>query len=92
MIAILGNTRYGWNLHAWDLPLSLVEPAAKIGFAAQLSFTFAAIFTRTSLLCFYSRMIGNSGMKVFRRVIIASQIFVAGSGVVFVALIIWNCE
>lgn len=92
MIAILGSIRYGWNLHIWDLPFSIIEPAAKIGFAATIAFTIASIFTRTSLLCFYGRMIENSGRKGFRRVIIASQIFVAVSGIVFLAVIIWRCE
>lgn len=64
----------------------------KIAFAAKIVFTLAATFTRLSLLCFYYRLVKDSGIRWFRHVIWSSMVFVVAICIAFVALVIWQCK
>jgi hypothetical protein len=89
---LLGNIRYGWDRHIWDMPLDLVTSALKMAFVSKILFSLAATFTRLSLLCFYSRLVVNSGIRWFNTVIVVSHGFVVMVGVVFVGLTVWQCR
>lgn len=64
-VVILANVRYDWDRHIWDIPISQYKNASLVAFVAKLAFTFAATFTRLSLLCFYFRLVLDSGHKKF---------------------------
>jgi hypothetical protein len=92
VVVILANERYGWNRHVWDLPFDMIESANIVAFVAKLTFTLAATFIRLSLICFYYRLMKDSGIQWFRYVLHASVLWTASVCIVFVALTIWLCS
>jgi hypothetical protein len=59
---------------------------------AKLTFTLAATFTRLSLICFYYRLVKDSGITWFNWVLHASVAWTLSVCIVFVALTIWLCS
>lgn len=61
---VLGNMRYGWDRHVWDLGLldglSGARNTLIVAFVAKLLFTLASTSTRLSLILFYYRLIQDS--------------------------------
>ncbi|KXH37460.1 integral membrane protein [Colletotrichum simmondsii] len=47
---------YGWNLHVWDVPLSLIKQSRQISMAAQTLFLFASGLSKLSILASYLRL------------------------------------
>jgi len=91
IVVILANQAYGWDLHEWDLPASIIPGANKIAFVAKLMFTFAATFTRLSLICFYYRLVKDSGLTWFNWVLHISVAWTVAVGISFVCETIWLC-
>lgn len=91
IVVILANEAYGWNRHEWDLAPEMIVGANKIAFVAKLMFTFAATFTRTSLICFYYRLVKDSGLKWFNWVLHASLAWTIAVCILFVGETIWLC-
>lgn len=58
--------------HLWDVAPWMYQDANIIAFVAKLNFTLASTFTRLSLICFYYRLIKDSGVKWFKWVLHAS--------------------
>ncbi|KAK3674979.1 hypothetical protein LTR78_005323 [Recurvomyces mirabilis] len=83
---MLANALYGWDRHVWDIPTSEIASANKIAFAAKLMFTLAATFTRLSLICFYYRLVKDSGMKWFKYVLHAALLWTLAVGIGFVCM------
>ncbi|KXL45893.1 hypothetical protein M433DRAFT_66438 [Acidomyces richmondensis BFW] len=90
-VVILANEDYGWDRHEWDIPITMIPAANKIAFVAKLMFTFAATFTRLSLLCFYYRLVKDSGILWFRWVLHASVALALAVCILFVCETIWLC-
>jgi len=63
VVVILANEMYGWNRHEWDMTPDMIVGANKIAFVAKLMFSLAATFTRMSLICFYYRLVKDSGLR-----------------------------
>ena len=59
--------------------------------AAKILFTLSSFFTRQSLLCFYYRLVSDSGMYKFRVAIHLSTVFNIGVVITFVFLSIFLC-
>ncbi|WYZ39944.1 hypothetical protein EsH8_IV_000285 [Colletotrichum jinshuiense] len=53
---ILATQLYGWNLHVWDIPLSLMKQSRQISMAAQTLFLFASCLSKLSILSSYLRL------------------------------------
>ncbi|KAK1815506.1 hypothetical protein LTR12_010057 [Friedmanniomyces endolithicus] len=91
VVVVLANEAYGWNLHEWDLKPSMIVQANKIAFVAKLMFTLAATFTRLSLICFYYRLVKDSGLRWFNWVLHASLAWTVAVCISFVCEVIWLC-
>ena len=91
-VVILANRDYGWNRHIWDIPADMIPGAQKIAFAAKLMFTLAATCTRLSLICFYYRLVKDSGIRWFNWVLHVSVAWTIAVCVDFVAETIWLCR
>jgi len=88
---MLANAVYGWDRHVWDIPTSEIASANKIAFVAKLMFTLAATFTRLSLICFYYRLVKDSGMRWFNYVLHTALLWTLAVGIGFVCMCVWLC-
>lgn len=91
VVVVLANEVYGWDRHEWDLPVTMIPAAGKIAFIAKLMFTLAATFTRLSLICFYYRLVKDSGMRWFNWILHASVLWTVAVCISFIAETIWLC-
>ena len=85
------NRKYGWNRHIWDVEFEMIEKASMIALASKLLFVGASTFTRLSLICFYYRLVGESGIAWFSWVLHASMAFNISIGIAFTCIGIWLC-
>lgn len=91
-MVLLANQSYGWDRHVWDIPFDRLEATSKIAMAAKLTFTAAATFTRLSLLCFYYRLVSDSGKQWFKWLIhinVAYNVFIF---IGFICLAVFLCN
>lgn len=88
----ISNGAYGFSRHIWDIPLSWWPPNIVCDFIAKISFALAATFTRFSVLCFYKRLVINSGIRWFKYVLIACHLFVAALCISLVLPMIFGCR
>ncbi|USW48445.1 hypothetical protein Slin15195_G017640 [Septoria linicola] len=91
-VVILANRRYGWDRHIWDVRYTIIQSANIVAFTAKLLFVGASTFTRISLICFYYRLIKDSGITWFNNVLHASMFFIVGLGIAFTCIGIWLCN
>lgn len=70
----------------------MIPHAQQVAFAAKILFSLAATFIRMSLMCFYYRLVKDSGIKWFSRVLHVSVAWNVVVCLVFVALSIWLCS
>lgn len=91
-IVILANVKYGWDRHIWDVALPQYQDASIIAFAAKIIFTFAATFTRISLICFYFRLVRDSGHTKFRGVLWSAMAWQIAVCISFVLLVVFLCR
>ncbi|CAK1354091.1 unnamed protein product [Cercospora beticola] len=90
-VVILANQRYGWDRHIWDVKPTVYQNAGIVAFTAKLLFVGASSFTRISLICFYYRLVKDSGISWFNKILHASMFFVVGLGIAFTCIGIWLC-
>jgi hypothetical protein len=88
---ILANRKYQWNRHIWDIQPVKFENAGIVAFSAKLLFVQAATFTRMSLICFYYRLVRDSGIDWFIWVLHGGMFFVVSLGIAFTCIGIWLC-
>lgn len=88
---ILANVHYGWNRHIWDVRLDQYTNASLIAMIAKILFTLAATFTRVSLICFYFRLIRDSGHKKFILALWFSMAWQIALCITFVSLSVFIC-
>lgn len=88
---ILANVRYQWDRHIWDVQFTVVQDANIVAMAAKLLFTLAATFTRVSLICFYYRLIKDSGSFWFRWMLHSSMLWTIAVCISFVVLTVFQC-
>jgi len=53
---VLAVTRYGWDIHIWDLTFERLIVGRKISFAAQALFILATALAKMSILISYLRI------------------------------------
>jgi len=91
VIVILANVRFQWNRHLWDVEFTMFESASKIALASKLLFTFAGAFTRASLICFYFRLIKDTGFSIFKYILWAAFAYNIAICIIFVILAVFLC-
>ena len=69
----------------------MYESTNKIAFSAKLMFTFAATFTRMSLICFYYMLVKDSGIVWYKWILHLSQALNAATGITFCTLGVFLC-
>jgi hypothetical protein len=62
---VLASSKYGWDLHIWDLTLAKMVASRQVSFAAQVLYCMATAFVRTSIFSSYLRLAPRGGW--FRR-------------------------
>jgi hypothetical protein len=62
---VLAITRYGWELHIWDLTFNQLVAGRQVSFAAQALFVPATMLAKLSILTSYLRLAPRDSM--FRR-------------------------
>lgn len=77
--------------HVWDIPPSALAHVGQVATAAKLLFTLASFSTRQSLLCFYYRIVSDSGMHIFHIALHAANLFNLSVCIAFVFLTIFQC-
>ena len=70
----------------------MIQSANIIAFIAKIIFSLSATFIRLSLICFYYRLVRDSGTRWFNWVLHASVVWTIGVCVTFIVLTIWLCE
>jgi len=68
-----------------------IQNANIIAFVAKLMFTMASTFTRLSLLCFYYRLVKDSGLRWYKWALHGSLFFVLAICVAFVFMTVFTC-
>jgi hypothetical protein len=63
----------------------------KTQMAGKVLFSAATFFTRVALLLFYYRLVVDTGLKWFKRVIYASLLFDVATFIAFVVLSVFPC-
>jgi hypothetical protein len=89
---ILANDKYYWDRHIWDIPLAGIPSVGKIAMAAKALFVCAAFFTRLSLLCFYYRLLIDTGLDTYRWMLHGTMTFNFMIFLVFLPLSVFQCR
>jgi hypothetical protein len=92
IVVILANVRFQWNRHLWDVEFTMFSSASRIALSTKLLFTFAGSFTRASLICFYFRLIKDTGSSVFKYTLWAAFAYNIAIGIIFVILAVFLCS
>lgn len=90
----LATARYGWDRHAWDVPLQWLPDSLKMRMAFQITFTVASCFTKLSLLWFCRRILGagiKGPFRVFNYCLIGAMALVFILALIFILLTIFTC-
>lgn len=69
----------------------MFQSASIVAFLSKLLFTLAATFARASLICFYFRLIKDTGYSLFKWVLWATFAYNVAIGVAFVILAVFLC-
>ncbi|KAG9940636.1 hypothetical protein KCV02_g4314, partial [Aureobasidium melanogenum] len=92
IVVILANVRYQWNRHLWDVEFTMFQSASIVALATKLLFTLAGSFARASLICFYFRLMKDTGYSIFKYVLWAAFVYNIAIGVTFVILAVFLCS
>ncbi len=90
-VTLTAEFGYGWNRHAWDVPLDEVAPGLRLAIASQILFGTASTLTRLSML-FLIRRILTTGYESLRKVILFAMVLMAVACFVFVTVVIFQCR
>jgi hypothetical protein len=91
VVAMLGNVRFQWNRHMWDVEFNMFSAASKIGMLSKIFFVLASTFTRSSLICFYYQLIQDTGYTLYQWVLRGAFVFNAATGIAFFFLALFFC-
>ncbi|KAL0255118.1 hypothetical protein SLS55_009647 [Diplodia seriata] len=89
---IIANKHYYWDRHIWDVPITAFTGVLKVAFSAKLIFVYASTFTRQSLLCFYYRLVADSGIRWFGWALHLTVFLNVAAAITFTCLGIWQCN
>jgi len=62
---VLASSKFGWDLHIWDLTKAKIIASRQVSFAGQVLYCLASAFVRTSIFSSYLRLAPRGGW--FRR-------------------------
>ena len=69
VLETLANEKFLWNRHIYDIPPENFHVLGLTALAAKYLFCVAATFVRLSILCFYYRLVRDTGETRFRIVV-----------------------
>jgi hypothetical protein len=70
----------------------MFSSASRIALSTKLLFTLAGSFTRASLICFYFRLIKDTGSSIFKYTLWAAFAYNIAIGIIFVILAVFLCS
>ena len=53
---VLASSKYGWDIHIWDVPPSKGIPSRQVSFAAQVLFILSTWLSKISMFVSYLRL------------------------------------
>ncbi|KAI4724200.1 hypothetical protein E4T49_08091 [Aureobasidium sp. EXF-10728] len=92
VVVILANVRYQWNRHLWDVEFTKFQAASVVALITKLLFTFAGAFARASLICFYFRLIQDTGFSTFKCILWGAFAYNIAICIIFVILAVFLCS
>lgn len=90
-ITVVGNTQYGWGMHAWDVPIELREHGFLLAWVYEILVTWCLMLTKLSLCVFYLRLLGGAGSERSRALIFSLMAVIMLWGLVFTIAIVMQC-
>jgi hypothetical protein len=90
-VTLTAEFGYGWNRHAWDVPLDEVTPGIRLSLASQILFAAACTITRLSML-FLMRRILLTGYELLRTVIFFAMVLMGIACLIFITVVIFQCR
>jgi len=91
-LTLSAATKYGWNLHIWDIPVSNLVPSRETAWAAQFCFLIGTSCTKISILLFYRRLTSGTLQKTFLYVIYAIIAFIIAYAISFGLVLLVGCH
>lgn len=76
----------------WDIPRASAEQSLKLSWISELFFTWSLSLTKLSLCFFYLRLLGNSNMANYRRLVYFCMTIVTLWALGFTGGIIFQCH
>ncbi|KAI5199839.1 hypothetical protein E4T42_07803 [Aureobasidium subglaciale] len=92
IVVILANVRYQWDRHLWDVEFTMFQDASIVALLTKVFFTLAGSFARASLICFYFRLIKDTGYSLFKYILWAAFVYNLAIGIAFLILAIFLCS
>ncbi|KAF2466473.1 uncharacterized protein BDR25DRAFT_269074, partial [Lindgomyces ingoldianus] len=89
---ILGNSVYGFQLHAWDQTPRTLITSRQITLAIEVLYLVATSLIKISILCFYRRITNGTISKAFVYWVWVSIVFVVCYCIIFVFIIVFSCS
>ncbi|PYH98970.1 hypothetical protein BO71DRAFT_370017 [Aspergillus ellipticus CBS 707.79] len=94
VVTSLATTRWGWNRHIWDIPLTWLPNVEKYNLAFQICFSMASSITKLSLLWFCKRLVGTGSKGLYwgyNVVLIIAMVIVTICCLLFLFISIFQC-
>jgi hypothetical protein len=85
-------TKYGWDRHVWDVPISELVPSRYTAWWAELCFVTSTGCTKVSILLFYRRMTAATMQTKFLYVIFGAIVFIVAYTIAFDLVLFVGCR
>jgi len=95
IVSCYANDHAGWSNHLYDLVTewATIERALKTIYAAKLFYGICVLFSRWSILAFYSRLLGGTGVnKSWLLALRVTTWIVVTFGIAFALVSVFNCQ
>jgi hypothetical protein len=92
VVVCLATTKYGWNIHIWDVPPNVIESSRKISWSGQMLFVFGTACTKLSVLLFYKRFAEALPKKGFLQAVRLAIAVIVCYCISCVAFIVFQCQ
>ncbi|KAF2637892.1 hypothetical protein P280DRAFT_85602 [Massarina eburnea CBS 473.64] len=88
-LVIMAVNMYGWNIHAWDAKMDILQNGRKASLAGQTLFMLASTFVKLSILASYFRIAPKK--TIFRRLVWGTFMIVLAAFVTFIVALWLQC-
>lgn len=86
-LSFVAQEKFGWGIHAWDVPIDEFTPALQASLASQLLFDVSTTLTKLSILALIWRVVSvQEGSHKYVVLIVAITVAVDGLAFFFVTL------